>query len=684
MRVHIGTSIVLAGLLAAVLAAQTPAAGMLTGTVSNEAGTRLSGVVVTARGPAPRVELRSATTDARGGFSIVNLPAGSYRLEFIREGFRTHVREQVTVAAGGTRTLTVAMVAGATADIVIGPADSAKAVPPLPPPPPPVRVGGNMGSGAGRGGTVEGGIPGGVPGGLPNASASQPGVDYDRSVARRLESVSAYAPSSPAYPRSGHESYASIDENPFRRVTDEPLSTFSIDTDTASYANVRRFLSAGQLPPRDAVRIEELINYFRFEYPNPRGEAPFSITTELAEAPWNPAHRIALVGLKGRVPEEREVPARNLVFLLDVSGSMQPPERLPLIRNAMRMLVDVLRPQDRVAIVVYASASGLVLPSTPGSNKTTIHDAIARLEAGGSTNGGAGVRLAYEVARQNFMPGGINRVILATDGDFNVGVTSQKDLLTLIETERKSGVFLSVLGVGSGNLKDATMELLADKGNGNYSYLDSLQEARKVLVHEAGATLHTIAKDVKIQVEFNPSHVAAYRLIGYENRILNKEDFNDDRKDAGEIGAGHTVTALYEIVPPGVSWQGSVDPLKYQQVPQPPPARTAAAASNELVTVKLRYKAPDGDVSRLLSAVIQNTPRALTPNLGFASAVAEFGMLLRDSPYKGQAAYDALQRRAKQFRGEDAEGYRAEFIRLADLAAGLQQVRTPVRNTITK
>jgi Ca-activated chloride channel family protein len=356
---------------------------------------------------------------------------------------------------------------------------------------------------------------------------------------------------------------------------------------------------------------------------------------------------------------------------------MQPPERLPLVRNAMRMLVDILRPQDRVAIVVYASASGLVLPPTPGSQKAVIHEAIARLEAGGSTNGGGGLRLAYDVARRSFVAGGVNRVILATDGDFNVGITSQNDLVTLIERERKSGVFLSVLGVGSGNLKDSTMELLADKGNGNYAYLDSLQEARRVLVHEAGATLQTIAKDVKIQVEFNPEHVAAYRLIGYENRLLAKEDFNDDLKDAGEIGAGHTVTALYEIVPAGVAWQGSVDPLKYQQAPPAPRPRTSAAASNELVTVKLRYKDPDGETSRLLTEVIRNAAGALTPNLGFASAVAEFGMLLRDSPYKAQASYAALVARARQFRGEDNEGYRAEFIRLADLAAGLTQVRRP-------
>ena len=460
-------------------------------------------------------------------------------------------------------------------------------------------------------------------------------------------------------------------------MTVEPLSTFSIDTDTASYANVRRFLNGGTLPPVDAVRTEELINYFRFDYPQPNDDAPFSSDTELAEAPWNPKHRLALIGLQGREIPEREVAPRNLVFLLDVSGSMATPDKLPLIRSSMRMLVDVLRPIDRVAIVVYAGSSGLVLPSTPGDQKAVIHEAIARLEAGGSTNGGSGLRLAYHVAREHFSTRGINRVVLATDGDFNVGVTSQDELVRMIEEERQSGVFLSVLGVGTGNLKDATMEKLADKGNGNYSYLDSLHEARKVLVREAGATLVTIAKDVKIQVEFNPAAVNAYRLIGYENRLLESEDFNDDKKDAGEIGSGHSVTALYEIVPAGVELEPAVDPLKYQRAPALEPTR--AASSDELVTVKLRYKAPDGDTSRLLTRVIRNRPVAMTSNLGFASAVAEFGMLLRESPHRGTASFASVSIRARKFRGEDSEGYRAEFVRLSELAASLRSLRASAR-----
>jgi Ca-activated chloride channel family protein len=476
-----------------------------------------------------------------------------------------------------------------------------------------------------------------------------------------------------------NEAYASAAENLFKRVADEPLSTFSIDVDTASYANVRRFLNDGRLPPANAVRVEEMINYFRFDYPQPKADVPFSITTELAESPWNPRRRLVLVGLQGRDIARSETPSRNLVFLIDVSGSMMTPDKLPLVRNAMGMLTEGLGPRDRVAIVVYAGSSGLVLPSTTGDQKTTIHEAIARLEAGGSTNGGAGIRLAYQVARGQFMKEGVNRVILATDGDFNVGVTSQKDLVQLIEQERESGIFLSVLGVGTGNLKDSTMEMLADKGNGNYSYLDSLQEAHKVLVREAAATLVTIAKDVKIQIEFNPQTVSAYRLIGYENRLLNKEDFNDDRKDAGEIGSGHSVTALYEIVPAGVEPPNpAVDPLKYQpgSAPAPAPVRAAPSAfADELMTVKLRYKAPDGDTSRLVSAVVRNKPQPMTINIGFASAVAELGLLLRDSQYQTGASFEALAARARKFRGSDVDGDRAEFIKLVEVASSLKTLQ---------
>jgi Ca-activated chloride channel family protein len=468
------------------------------------------------------------------------------------------------------------------------------------------------------------------------------------------------------------EGYDRIRDNPFVTVASAPLSTFSVDVDTASYANVRRFLKAGRLPPPDAVRIEELLNYFRYDYPEPRGREPFSITTEVASCPWQPAHRLVLVGLQGRTIPAQDVPPRNLVFLVDVSGSMDEPNKLPLLQTALGMLVDRLRPEDRVAIVVYAGSSGLALPSTSGEDKGRIREALEDLRAGGSTAGGAGIELAYRVAAEHFVEGGVNRVILATDGDFNVGVTSRGDLSRLIEAKRKTGVFLSVLGFGAGNLKDSTMESLADEGNGNYSYIDSPSEARKVLVSEAGGTLVTIAKDVKVQVEFNPRTVGAYRLIGYENRALRAEDFNNDAKDAGEIGAGHSVTALYEVVPKGVAVAaGTVDPLKYQQAA---PA-SAASGSGELLTVKLRHQDPEGGASRLQSVSVADVAGEPSTGLRFASAVAEFGMLLRGSEHRGRSGWGQVVERAQDALGDDPEGHRAEFVELARTAAGLAGVR---------
>ena len=464
------------------------------------------------------------------------------------------------------------------------------------------------------------------------------------------------------------EAYDRVRDNPFVAVAESPLSTFSIDVDTASYANVRRFLMGGQLPPPDAVRIEELINYFRYEYPQPTGSAPFSVTTEAAACPWARDHKLVLVGLQGRTLEEASLPPRNLTFLLDVSGSMDEPRKLPLLKAAMGLLVDRLRPQDRVAIVVYAGASGLVLPPTPGDQKARIREALESLHACGSTAGGAGIQLAYSTASSSFVQGGINRVILATDGDFNVGITNQGDLVRLIEDKRKTGVFLSVLGFGEGNLKDSTMEKLADAGNGNYSYIDTLAEGRKVLVTEAGGTLVTIAKDVKIQVEFNPRRVSAYRLIGYENRLLRDQDFNDDTKDAGEIGAGHSVTALYEIVPVGgEAAVPSVDPLRYQDS-RPV---SALASSDEWMTVKLRHKAPDSDQTQLLSVAVAGVSGSPSLNLRFASAMAAFGMLLRESEHKGSSGFAEVLSLAEGARGQDREGYRAEFVGLVRAAEGL-------------
>ncbi len=479
---------------------------------------------------------------------------------------------------------------------------------------------------------------------------------------------------SPRGPTFDTEAYDRIRDNPFLAAAQNPLSTFSIDVDTASYANVRRFLTQGQLPPKDAVRIEELVNYFRYDYPEPNGDAPFSVTTELAPCPWRPEHRLALIGLRGRSLEEKALPPRRLTFLLDVSGSMESPDKLPLLKQALALLVEGLREQDQVAIVVYAGQSGLVLPPTSGERKAEIRAALAALEAGGSTAGGAGIELAYRVAAEMYRPGAINRVLLATDGDFNVGVTSVGELSRLIEEKRKSGVFLSVLGFGQGNLKDATMEMLADRGNGNYSYIDSEAEAKKVLVSEAGATLVTIAKDVKIQVEWNPRRVAGYRLVGYENRLLRAEDFDDDRKDAGEIGAGHTVTALYEVVPAGLPLDAKgAGPLKYQQ----PPALSPAATSDELLTLKLRYKEPEGDVSRLLTSTVassQETARG-SERLRFAAAVAAFGLLLRESDHRGQATWPMVLELARSGQGDDRDGYRTEFLKLASRAAELQAPR---------
>lgn len=462
------------------------------------------------------------------------------------------------------------------------------------------------------------------------------------------------------------EGYSPIDENPFLRTTNNPLSTFAIDVDSASYSNVRRFLSNGQLPPKDAVRIEELINYFTYDYPEPEGDRPFSISTEMAIAPWNPNHKLVRIGLKGKSIPTANLPPSNLVFLLDVSGSMAEPNKLPLLKSAFRLLVNELKPTDRISIVVYAGAAGVVLPPTPGSQKETILAAIDNLEAGGSTAGGEGIQLAYQLAQENFISEGNNRVILATDGDFNVGISSDAELVRLIEDKRENDVFLTVLGFGTGNLQDAKMEQLANQGNGNYAYIDTILEAKKVLVSELGATLVTLAKDVKIQVEFNPAKVQAYRLIGYENRLLRSEDFNDDTKDAGELGAGHSVTALYEILPMGVTPDvelPDVDELRYQQNS----SETQPSNSDELMTVKLRYKPPTGDVSQLIEQSLRDRPLSLdstSENFRFAASVAAFGMLLRDSPYKGTANSQFVLQLAQGAQGEDQEGYRADFIRL--------------------
>lgn len=630
-------------------AAWAQSLGSLQGQVTGQ-GAALSGVTV--RVVCGNVK-QTAQTDAAGNFTIGALPPGTCTVAASLPGYRG-ASSKVKVQAGQAAQvkLVLAAVANkgeATKDAVAG---------------------------RGRGAELaESRI-------APAPVAKMPMPSKPSGAYKVKRAPSAVALGGPAQPmtleredQGNTEAYARIDDNPFRKVSQAPLSTFAADVDTASYSNLRRFLSQGTLPPKDAVRLEELINYFSYDYPAPKAGEPLSVTTEVGPSPWSAKHQLVRVGLAAPPIDDRQVPARNLVFLLDVSGSMQDPAKLPLLKQAMNLLVDNLRPQDTVAIAVYAGASGLALPPTSGKDKDKIRQAIFALEAGGSTNGAAGIQLAYNIATAHFLKGGINRVILCTDGDFNVGVTSEGELTRLIEQERERGVFLTVLGFGMGNLKDSTMEKLANRGNGNYAYLDSLMEARKVLVKEAGATLVTVAKDVKLQVEFNPALVAGYRLVGYENRMLRDEDFNDDKKDAGDLGAGHTVTALYEIVPVGVAvpGDGKVDELKYQGKAAPSPV---AAASGELLTVKVRYKAPDGKTSKLMSHPVQAQAdwgkRVTSEDFRWAAAIASMGMMLRDSAHRGNLSWKEVRAMAAGSVGKDVDGYRKQALELIDVASKLR------------
>ena len=466
-------------------------------------------------------------------------------------------------------------------------------------------------------------------------------------------------------PAPTNESYSEIEENPFKNVDTEPLSTFSVDVDVASYSNIRRYINSGMLPPKDAVRIEEMINYFNYDYPQPKDDRPFSIHSELAQCPWNNENLLLHVGLQGKEISTSQLPPSNIVFLLDVSGSMSHPKKLPLLKASLKLLVKQLRAKDKVAIVVYAGSSGLVLPSTPGNNDEKIVEALDRLSAGGGTGGKAGLELAYKVAVENFIETGNNRIVLATDGDFNIGPSSDAEMKKLIEVNREKGVFISVLGFGMGNYKDSKMEIIADNGNGNYAYIDNIDEAKKVLVNEFGGTMHTIAKDVKFQLEFNPAEVAEYRLIGYVNRLLQKKDFDNDKKDAGDIGAGHNVTALYEIK--RAKKTTTENKLKYQKS-----VLTAEAMeSNDLITLKLRYKKPNGTKSILIEQAIKNESVVIqqtTHNFNFSVAVAQFGMLLRGSKYKGNTTWKSAIDFAKYSKGPDKNGYRAEMITLMEKA----------------
>ena len=499
-----------------------------------------------------------------------------------------------------------------------------------------------------------------------------PSAPFSPSAAVRANLDERPAMPAPVPSRSSTEDYRYREENPFRKVVREPLSTFGIDVDTASYANVRRFLRQGSLPPKDAVRIEEMVNYFSYTYGAPSGENPVAVLMDLVRAPWKQEHLLLRIGIQAETIDPAERPPGNLVFLLDVSGSMRPADKLPLLKRAMRLLIKNLGEKDRVAFVTYAGESAVVLPSTPCDRKEEIFRALEHIMAGGPTNGEAGIREAYATAAAHFIPGGTNRVILATDGDFNLGMTDEGSLIRLIRNQARSGIFLSVLGLGTGNYKDAALESLANRGNGNFAYLDSLEEARKVLVRELGATLVTVAKDAKIQIEFNPARVDSYRLIGYENRALRHEEFNDDTRDGGEIGAGHQVTVLYEIVPAGTgSPAGRVDPLKYQT----PPAPNRAGDAGEWLTLKIRYKPPDQDQSRLLEFTHSGSAAGFAdaaPDFRFASAVAAFGMILRDSPHRGTATLEQVLGWAQAAAGDDPHGYRGEFVRLARKAMVLE------------
>jgi len=609
------------------------AAGVsLSGVVTDSQGLPLDGATVTAILDFGRPGQKDfkAVSDKSGAYEIRNLAPGLYAVKAEWRGKVVFVRRDVRLEEGRPFRLDIQTTLVDNIPLIMEERD-ALARPSVPPP-----------------GGVQGGVTGGVIGGV----------------------MTSYRAEKPDF---NTEEYSRIIDNAYLDALNNPLSTFSIDVDTASYANIRRFLKQNQWPPKDAVRVEEMVNDFDYDYPQPRGEHPFAVVTEVSTAPWNPAHKLVHLGLQGKLLES--VPPSNLVFLLDVSGSMNSPEKLPLLKAAFKLLVGQLSPEDRISIVVYAGAAGLVLPATPGSKKEIILEAIDLLQAGGSTAGGAGIQLAYKTAQENFLKNGNNRIILATDGDFNVGVSSTGDLVRMIEEKREQGIFLTILGFGMGNLKDSRMEQLADKGNGNYYYVDSLLEAKKVFVNDLRGTLFTIAKDVKIQVEFNPAKVKAYRLVGYETRLLAKEDFANDAKDAGELGAGHTVTALYEIIPYGSKEEvPGIDPLKYQESRISP----EAFRSKEMLTVKLRYKDPAGTASKLIERPLVDSAVALektSDDFRFAAAVAAFGLVLRDSEFKGKADLGQVLELAKGARGKDAFGYRAEFINLVEIASLIRDLQ---------
>lgn len=580
-------------------------------------------------------QLKSTVTGLNGNYEFTSLAAGKYSLSFNLTGYKTALIKDIVLSSSETKTVNIGLIKNIPLELVDEDKEKEEKA-------------------------AEQSI-------IPMKSRAKKDYTAQDVLPSSVSTISGNSQYSYAE-NFNTEAYNSITENDFKNALLNPLSTFSIDVDAASYSNVRRFITNGQNPPADAVRIEEMINYFNYDYPQPKDEHPFSITTEMSTTPWNSKTKLVHIGLQGKNIDMSEIPASNLVFLVDVSGSMEAANKLPLLKKSFNLLVDNLRENDRVAIVVYAGAAGLVLPSTPGSDKAKILEALNNLSAGGSTAGGAGIKLAYKVAQENFIKNGNNRIILATDGDFNIGASSDGEMTKLIEEKRKSGVYLTCLGFGMGNYKDSKMETLADKGNGNYAYIDNILEAKKVLVTEMGGTLFTIAKDVKLQLEFNPNKVESYKLIGYENRLLNAEDFNDDTKDAGELGAGHTVTALYEIVLKGEGIAPSVDPLRYQKLTELAPK---TAPNEELLTVKFRYKKPNEETSKLIVNHLTDQSVSLAKtsnNFRFSAAVAEFGLLLRNSKYKANANYKQVVELAKASKGTDEHGYRAEFIRLVEMS----------------
>ncbi len=621
--------------------AKSQGTGVISGVVRDQAGNALAGARIDCYLDYQKVA--TASSDRQGNILARDLIPGTYIVTASLEGYKQWKREKVDVKAGRTVILNIRLQPG-----ILEEEDVAALKPEVP-----------------RNGEAQ------VRLGRSNEAKTQMMYEMNDGGYGMAALPSFYPGQLP--PGWNTEDYAAITPNIFHSPLSDPLSTFSIDVDTATYSNVRRLLNQGELPTPNTVRAEEIINYFDYDYPQPKGETPFSVYTELGVCPWNQKRNLVHIGLQGKKIDMAKAPANNLVFLLDVSGSMDYPNKLPLVKRSMELLLENMRTQDRVAIVVYAGAAGLALPSTSGEEKTKISAALSNLEAGGTTAGGAGIQLAYKTAVQNLIPGGNNRVILCTDGDFNIGVSSDADMTRLIESNRNQGVFLTVLGFGMGNYKDNRLELLADKGNGNYAYIDDLMEAKKVLVNELGATLYTIAKDVKLQVEFNPAHVKYYRLIGYENRLLRDEDFRDDTKDAGELGAGHSVTAIYEIIPASSTEElPGLDPLKYQNATISDQAKN----SPEVMTVKLRYKLPDGDTSIPLETPVYNKTQGLSDvsrAFGFSAAAVGYAMLLQESEFKGNLTWNMVRSLASGNMGADPDSYKKEFLTLIDTAQRLME-----------